>query len=311
MSNALPLPENAIALVKSYLLNLQNELTNSFSSIDTNSFHEDCWERAEGGGGITRILEDGTVFSKVGIGFSQVYGSALPPSASALRPELAGRNFNALGVSVIAHPENPYAPTAHANVRFFIAEKKGFQPIWWFGGGFDMTPYYGFTEDCILWHQTALKACLPYGESIYPRFKTNCDNYFYLKHRNEARGIGGLFFDDFNEKGFEHSFSLMQSIGNHFIQAYQPIVLRRKDTPFQQAQKEFQNYRRGRYVEFNLVYDRGTLFGLQSGGRTESILMSLPPVVNWKYNWQPQPNTPEMRLYTDFLPVKDWLNSKI
>ncbi|STX28731.1 oxygen-dependent coproporphyrinogen III oxidase [Legionella beliardensis] len=305
--NNLPLPENAIELVKTYLLNLQNSLCLTLSNMDGKAFHEDIWTRPLGGGGITRVMEKGNVFAKAGVNFSHVSGEKLPPAASALRPELAGRTFNALGVSIVLHPENPYAPTTHANIRFFIAEKEGFPPIWWFGGGFDLTPYYGFLEDCKHWHYTARQACVSFGEHLYPKFKAWCDDYFFLKHRQEARGIGGLFFDDFNEVSFEHSFAFMQSIGNHFIKAYEPIINKRKDHPYGAREKAFQLYRRGRYVEFNLIYDRGTLFGLQSGGRTESILMSLPPEVNWLYNWQPEANSPEAKLYTDFLPAKDWL----
>lgn len=303
-----PLPTNAIDLVKAYLLNLQNTLSTALESIDgVGQFIEDEWTRPQGGGGKTRIMSKGRIFAKAGIGFSHVSGNQLPPSASANRPELAGCTFNALGVSLVFHPDNPYVPTTHANVRFFIAEKENSPPVWWFGGGFDLTPYYGFDEDCQHWHQTALNACTPFGAEIYPRFKRWCDDYFYLKHRQEARGIGGLFFDDYNEESFEHSFGLTQSIGDHFIQAYLPIVERRQSLAFGPREKAFQLYRRGRYVEFNLVYDRGTLFGLQSGGRTESILMSLPPEVHWEYNWQPEDQSPEATLYTDYLPARDWL----
>lgn len=310
MSITYELPVDAIEQVKAYLLQLQNNICTVIEDLDGHSqFIEDAWKRPAGGGGITRVLAQGKVFAKAGVNFSHVSGEQLPPSASAHRPELAGRKFSALGVSLVIHPDNPYIPTSHANVRFFIAEKEGSSPIWWFGGGFDLTPYYGFEEDCRHWHQTALNACQPFGEDIYPRFKKWCDEYFFIKHRNEARGIGGLFFDDYNEISFEHSFSLMQSIGDHYIKAYAPIVSRRKELPFGEQEKAFQNYRRGRYVEFNLVYDRGTLFGLQSGGRTESILMSLPPDVSWAYNWQPKENSPEARLYSDFLPARDWLSN--
>lgn len=309
MSNNNELPINAIEQVKNYLLQLQNNICSSLENLDGHSrFVEDAWQRAAGGGGITRVLTGGHVFAKAGVNFSHVLGEQLPSSASAHRPELAGRKFNALGVSLVIHPDNPYVPTSHANVRFFIAEKENSPPVWWFGGGFDLTPYYGFEEDCHHWHQTAFDACLPFGQEIYPRFKKWCDDYFFLKHRNEARGIGGLFFDDYNEINFEHSFSLMKSIGDHYIKAYTPIVSRRKELPFGVREKAFQNYRRGRYVEFNLVYDRGTLFGLQSGGRTESILISLPPEVSWTYNWKPEAHSPEARLYTDFLPIRDWLD---
>ncbi|KTC79848.1 oxygen-dependent coproporphyrinogen III oxidase [Legionella cherrii] len=308
MSKDNTLPEHAIQQVKTYLLQLQNTICSRLENLDGQAqFIEDAWERPSGGGGITRVLTQGSVFAKAGVNFSHVSGEKLPASASAHRPELAGRNFNALGVSLVIHPDNPYVPTSHANVRFFLAEKEGADPVWWFGGGFDLTPYYGFEEDCIHWHQTALRACQPFGQSIYPKFKEWCDDYFFIKHRNEARGIGGLFFDDYNEISFDHSFSLMQSIGNHYIEAYAPIVERRKSHPFGEREKAFQNYRRGRYVEFNLVYDRGTLFGLQSNGRTESILMSLPPEVTWEYNWQPVAQSAEAKLYTDFLPARDWL----
>lgn len=311
MSELDSLPTSAIEQVKSYLLKLQISICKAIEDLDGKAkFIEDCWERPAGGGGITRVLTKGKVFAKAGVNFSHVSDEKLPVSATAHRPELAGRNFSALGVSLVIHPDNPFIPTSHANVRFFIAEKEGFNPVWWFGGGFDLTPYYGFIEDCQHWHQTALNACQPFGATIYPKFKKWCDDYFFIKHRNEARGIGGLFFDDYNEQSFEHSFQLMQSIGNHFIPAYAPIVLRRKLIPFGIREKTFQNYRRGRYVEFNLVYDRGTLFGLQSGGRTESILMSLPPEVSWEYNWQPEENSPEAKLYSDFLPARDWLHSQ-
>lgn len=312
MTYCKPLPANAIDQIKNYLLQLQNSICAELESLDgTAKFFEDSWQRPAGGGGITRVLNNGAVFAKAGVNFSHVSGGELPASASAHRPELAGRTFSALGVSLVIHPDNPYIPTSHANVRFFIAEKEGADPVWWFGGGFDLTPYYGFVEDCQLWHQNALQACQPFGSDIYPKFKQWCDEYFFIKHRNEARGIGGLFFDDYNEISFDHSFALMQSIGNHYIKAYAPIVSRRKSHPFGQTEKTFQKYRRGRYVEFNLIYDRGTLFGLQSGGRTESILISLPPEVSWEYNWEPAINSPEAKLYTDFLPAQDWLNLEI
>lgn len=308
MSDPKALPFNAIDHIKSYLLQLQNTICTTLETIDGQSrFIEETWKRPGGGGGITRVLSHGRLFAKAGVNFSHVSGEQLPASASAHRPELAGRTFSALGVSLVIHPENPYVPTSHANVRFFVAEKEGMEPVWWFGGGFDLTPYYGFVEDCQHWHQTALNACQPFGETIHPKFKQWCDDYFYIKHRNEARGIGGLFFDDYNEISFEHSFALMQSIGNHFLSAYEPIVERRQDHPYGAKEKEFQRFRRGRYVEFNLVYDRGTLFGLQSGGRTESILMSLPPEVQWGYNWQPEEGSAEAKLYSDFLPARDWL----
>ena len=304
----LTLPENAIEQIKSYLLQLQNNICKTLEQLDGQGhFVEDAWTRDQGGGGLTRVMHHGAVFASAGVNFSHVSGGELPPSASINRPELAGRRFSALGVSLVIHPDNPYVPTSHANVRFFVAEKDDAAPVWWFGGGFDLTPYYGFEEDCVLWHQTAKKACEPFGEDIYPEFKAWCDRYFYIKHRQEARGIGGLFFDDYHAQGFDHSFALMQSIGDHFIQAYAPIVTRRKTHPFGEREKSFQLYRRGRYVEFNLVYDRGTLFGLQSGGRTESILMSLPPQVNWQYNWQPEKNSEEDKLYTHYLPARKWI----
>jgi len=297
--------------VKNYLLSLQDRICERLEQADgKEKFVEDDWERegAGDGGGRTRVLTDGAVFEQGGVNFSQVSGDSLPPSATASRPELAGRSFEALGVSLVIHPKNPYIPTSHANVRFFIAEKEGEDPIWWFGGGYDLTPYYGFDEDVIAWHQTAKTACDPFGENVYADYKKWCDEYFFLKHRNEPRGVGGLFFDDLNEGGFEHCFSFMQSVGNSYTQAYLPIVEKRKNSPFGERERDFQLYRRGRYVEFNLVYDRGTLFGLQSGGRTESILMSLPPLVKWKYNWQPEPDSPEQQLYQHFLKPQDWLN---
>ena len=254
-------------------------------------------------------MEGGAVFEKAGINFSHVFGSGLPASATASRPELAGRSFQAMGVSLVIHPRNPYVPTSHANVRFFVAEKEGAEPVWWFGGGFDLTPYYGYQARMPQhWHRMAREACTPFGETVYPRYKQWCDDYFFLKHRHEPRGIGGLFFDDLNEGGFEYCCALMMSVGNHYLPAYLPIVERRKDIAWGEREKDFQRYRRGRYVEFNLVYDRGTLFGLQSGGRTEAILMSLPPEVNWRYNWHPQPGTPEAELYELFLKPRDWLN---
>jgi coproporphyrinogen III oxidase len=297
-----------IAAVKSFLLDLQERICAMLEAEDGRArFQEDSWTRAEGGGGRARVLASGAVIEKGGVMFSEVMGSSLPPSATAHRPELAGRAWQALGVSLVIHPENPYAPTSHANVRFFIASKDGAEPIWWFGGGFDLTPYYGFTDDVQHWHRTAAEACAPFGAEVYPRYKTWCDEYFFLKHRQEARGVGGLFFDDLNEGGFERCFAFMQAIGNAYITAYQPILARRKTLPWGERERDFQLYRRGRYVEFNLVFDRGTLFGLQSGGRTESILVSMPPQVSWRYNWQPEPGTPEAALYTDFLPPRDWL----
>ena len=299
-----------VQAVSSYLLSLQDRICHALERVDQqNSFREDQWTRDEGGGGRSRVMEEGAVFEKAGINFSHVHGHQLPASATAHRPELAGRNFEALGVSLVIHPRNPYAPTSHANVRFFIAEKDGSEPVWWFGGGFDLTPYYGYEEDAIHWHSTARDACQPFGDDVYPRFKNWCDEYFYLKHRNEPRGIGGLFFDDYNAPGFADSFALMQSIGDHFVPAYVPIVEKRMHQPYGDRERDFQLYRRGRYVEFNLVYDRGTLFGLQTGGRTESILMSLPPLVSWRYDWQPQAGSPEAELYDLFLKPRDWITA--
>lgn len=294
--------------VKAYLLDLQHRICAELEQEDgAATFLEDVWQREGGGGGCTRLLRHGGVFEQAGVNFSHVYGERLPPSATAQRPELAGCRFQALGVSVVVHPSNPYVPTSHANVRFFIATAEGRSPIWWFGGGFDLTPYYGFEDDCVHWHLTALAACKPFGPEVYPRFKRWCDDYFFLKHRGEPRGIGGLFFDDLNEWGFERGFAFMRSVGDHYLAAYRPIVARRKDVAYGARERDFQLYRRGRYVEFNLVYDRGTLFGLQSGGRTESILMSLPPVVHWRYNWAPQPGTQEGDLYERYLRPRDWL----
>jgi coproporphyrinogen III oxidase len=299
-----------VQAVSSYLLGLQDRICQALERVDQqNIFREDQWTREEGGGGRSRVMEEGAVFEKAGINFSHVHGHQLPASATAHRPELAGRNFEALGVSLVIHPRNPYAPTSHANVRFFIAEKDGCEPVWWFGGGFDLTPYYGYEEDATHWHNTARDACLPFGNDVYPRFKTWCDDYFYLKHRKEPRGIGGLFFDDYNAPGFADSFALMQSIGDHFVPAYVPIVEKRMHQPYGDRERDFQLYRRGRYVEFNLVYDRGTLFGLQTGGRTESILMSLPPLVTWRYDWQPQAESPEAELYDVFLKRRDWVTA--
>jgi coproporphyrinogen III oxidase len=294
--------------VKEYLQDLQDRICTSLEKFETSHhFLEENWTRSEGGGGRSRVLENGEVFEKAGINFSHVHGGELPASATAHRPELAGRNFQALGVSLVIHPNNPFVPTSHANVRFFIAEKPDADPVWWFGGGFDLTPYYGFEADAVHWHRIAQQACQPFGDDLYPRLKKWCDEYFYLQHRNEPRGIGGLFFDDYNAPGFEQSFAFMRSVGDHYIEAYTPIVEKRKDHPWQQQHRDFQRYRRGRYVEFNLVYDRGTLFGLQTGGRTESILMSLPPEVTWRYNWHPEPGSEEEKLYTDFLKPKKWI----
>ncbi len=273
-------------------------------------FRHDTWTRDGGGGGESSILADGGLFEQAGVGFSHVFGREMPPSATRARPALAGRGFQAMGVSLVLHPRNPHVPTTHLNLRFFTAEGDG-EPVWWFGGGFDLTPYYPVAEDVLHWHRTARAACAPFGEDVYPRYKQWCDEYFHLPHRNETRGVGGLFFDDLNEGGFERAFGLARSIGDAFLPAYLPIVEARRDLPYGEREREFQLYRRGRYVEFNLLYDRGTLFGLQSGGRTESILMSLPPRVRWEYGWQPEPGSPEERLYTDYLRPRDWLNEAL
>lgn len=297
-----------LAEVKAYLLQLQDSICEALSEEDGQAqFFGDEWSRAEGGGGRSRVLADGAVFEKAGVNFSHVHGASLPPSASAARPELAGRSFQAMGVSLVIHPQNPYVPTSHANVRFFVAEKEGEEPIWWFGGGYDLTPYYGREEDCVSWHQVAHAACEPFGSDVYPRFKKWCDDYFYLKHRDEPRGVGGLFFDDLNEWDFETCFSFMRSVGDSFVPAYLPIVARNRATPFGERERQWQLYRRGRYVEFNLVFDRGTLFGLQSGGRTEAILMSLPPLVRWEYDYAPQPGSEEEVLTAYYLQARDWL----
>jgi coproporphyrinogen III oxidase len=302
--------------VREYLIGLQQRIVARLEALDGKPFLSDAWEKPAdaplGGGGLTRILEGGNLFERAGVGFSHVTGKQLPPSASAHRPELAGRGFEAIGVSLVLHPRNPYVPTVHMNVRFFLARRRGNgaadngEEVFWFGGGMDLTPYYGFEEDARHFHATCKAALDPFGTDYYPRFKRWCDEYFFLKHRNEPRGVGGIFFDDFAELGFEHSFALQRSVGDAFLDAYVPIVERRRDTKYGEREREFQAYRRGRYVEFNLVYDRGTLFGLQSGGRTESILMSLPPQVSWRYDWHPQPGTPEARLYSDFLRARDW-----
>jgi len=290
-----------------FLTSLQDAICSVLSTEDGEAkFEEDRWERPAGGGGRTRVLRNGAVFEQAGVNFSHVHGDKLPPSATAARPEIAGWSFEAVGVSLVIHPHNPYIPTTHMNVRFFIASTPGKDPVWWFGGGFDLTPYYGFEEDCVHWHTTSRKACEPAGSDVYARLKKWCDEYFYLKHRSEPRGIGGLFFDDWSEPDFDKAFEFMQSVGNHFLEAYLPIVKRRKNTPFTEQERQFQLYRRGRYVEFNLVYDRGTLFGLQSGGRTESILMSLPPLVRWDYDWKPEAGSPEAELYEKYLIPQDW-----
>jgi len=294
--------------VKQYLLQLQDDICQRLERVDGGGkFIEESWAREEGGGGRSRVISGGAVIEKGGVNFSHVRGPQMPASATAHRPELAGRAFEAMGVSLVIHPHNPYAPTSHANVRFFIAEKPGEDPVWWFGGGYDLTPYYGFDEDCIHWHRTAKNACLPFGDEVYPRFKHWCDDYFFLKHRNEPRGVGGLFFDDLNQWDFATCFAFTRAIGSSYTDAICPILDKRKDHPFAEREKQFQLYRRGRYVEFNLVYDRGTLFGLQSGGRTESILMSLPPLVRWEYNFQPEPGSEEARLTDYFLQGRDWV----
>jgi coproporphyrinogen III oxidase len=297
-----------IDAVKAYLLELQDRICEELSAEDgAGKFLTDEWQRKEGGGGRSRVLSDGAVFEKAGVNFSHVHGPALPPSASASRPELAGRSFEAMGVSLVIHPRNPYVPTSHANVRFFVAHKEGADPVWWFGGGYDLTPYYGNIEDCVSWHRVASEACAPFGDDVYPRFKRWCDEYFHLRHRGEPRGVGGLFFDDLYEWGFDTCFDFMRAVGDSYIRAYRPIVARRKDTPYGEREREFQLYRRGRYVEFNLVFDRGTLFGLQSGGRTEAILMSLPPLVRWEYNYTPEPGSAEAQLTDYYLQDRDWL----
>ncbi|MGY6566251.1 MAG: oxygen-dependent coproporphyrinogen oxidase [Halomonadaceae bacterium] len=294
--------------VKSYLLDLQDRLCDGLATEDGGAgFREESWQREAGGGGRSRVMEHGRVFEKGGVNFSHVYGDRLPPSATAARPHLAGRGFHAVGVSWVLHPENPHVPTSHGNVRFFIAEKEGEAPVWWFGGGFDLTPYYPVLEDVVHWHRVARDACAPFGAEVYPRFKAWCDEYFYLKHREETRGVGGLFFDDFNEWDFDSCFAFQRAVGDAFLDAYLPIVRRRRDTPWSEREREFQLYRRGRYVEFNLVWDRGTLFGLQSGGRTESILMSMPPLARWEYGWTPEPGSAEEVLYREYLRPRDWL----
>ncbi len=294
--------------VKKYLLELQDQICEALAAEDGGAvFTEEAWQRPGGGGGRSRIIENGKLLEKGGVGFSHVMGDQLPPSATASRPELTGARWQAMGVSLVMHPENPFVPTSHMNVRLFVAEKDGMEPVWWFGGGYDLTPYYGFDEDCIHWHQTAKKACSPFGENVYDRFKLWCDEYFYLKHRDEPRGVGGIFYDDLNEWDFDTSFAFMQSIGNSFLEAYLPIIRARKSLPWTQSNRDWQEYRRGRYVEFNLVFDRGTIFGLQSGGRTESILMSLPPHVQWRYNYQPEVGSEEARLTDYYLTNRDWI----
>ena len=300
-----------IAAVRQYLLGLQQGIVGAFEAEDGLPFRRDGWQRPAGGklegDGLTQLIEEGRVLERGGCNFSHVQGASLPPSATQHRGDLAGAPFEALGVSLVMHPRNPYAPTAHMNVRLLAAFPVGRQPVVWFGGGMDLTPYYPFEEDARHFHRTCHDAVAPFGADLYPRFKAWCDEYFFLKHRQEARGVGGIFYDDFTEGGFERGFSLMQAVGNAFVPAYQPLVHKRRDTPYGERERDFQAYRRGRYVEFNLVWDRGTHFGLHGGGRTESILMSMPPIVKWRYDWQPEPGTPEARLYTDFLPPRDWL----
>jgi len=294
------------AATLAYFTGLQDRIVTRLETIERAKFRRDAWTRDEGGGGVSRLIEQGNVLERGGVLFSHVTGDRLPASASAHRPELAGRAWEAMGVSLVLHPRNPYAPTAHLNVRFFIAQKAGAEPVWWFGGGMDLTPYYGFTEDAVHFHRTCQEALGPFGADAYPRYKKWCDDYFYLKHRQEPRGIGGIFYDDLCDGDFDRCFALTQSVGDHFLAAYAPILERRKDIPFGARERDFQSYRRGRYVEFNLVWDRGTLFGLQSNGRTEAILMSMPPVAQWRYEWAPAPGTPEAQLYEEFLVVKDW-----
>lgn len=295
--------------VKNYLLNLQDSLCHALETQEKGRTHflKDSWVRSQGGGGESRILTNGNIFAKAGVNFSHVYGDHLPNIATAKRVNLTKASFNAVGLSLVIHPVNPYVPTSHANLRFFIAQPPDAQPVWWFGGGMDLTPYYGFIEDCQHWHRTVKAACDPFGANVYPKYKKWCDEYFFLKHRQEPRGIGGIFFDDLNEWDFTTCFAFCQSVGEHFLPAYLPIVQRRKHNRFTQRERTFQKIRRGRYVEFNLLYDRGTLFGLQSGGRVESILMSLPPEVFWQYNWQPEPNSVEAKFYEAFLAPRDWV----
>jgi coproporphyrinogen III oxidase len=303
-------PHAKTARVKAFLHDLQAQIVARLEQIDGNAFRRDAWTRPEGGGGLSCLIEEGAVFERGGVNFSHVTGAQMPASATAHRPELAGRPWEAMGVSLVLHPRNPYAPTVHLNVRFFIATQAGAEPIWWFGGGMDLTPYYGFEDDARHFHQGCADALAPFGEGVHAEYKAWCDRYFFLKHRNEPRGVGGIFFDDLNAGGFEHSFALMRSVGERFIPAYAPILERRKDLPYSERERDFQAYRRGRYVEFNLVFDRGTLFGLQSGGRTEAILMSMPPIVKWRYDWHPEPGSAEARLYDVFLKPRDWLDER-
>ena len=294
--------------VKTFLLQLQDQICRALEQQDgVAQFEQDDWQREQGGGGRTRVLRHGQVFEQAGVNFSHVFGVEMPASATAHRPELAGRRFEATGVSLVIHPHNPYVPTSHANVRFFIAEKEGEAPVWWFGGGFDLTPFYPFAEDCLHWHQVAHQLCQPFGDAVYSQHKAWCDRYFFLPHRNETRGIGGLFFDDLNQWEFDKCFAYIQAVGQGYLEAYLPIVEKRKSHCFGERERQFQLYRRGRYVEFNLVYDRGTLFGLQSGGRTESILMSMPPLARWEYDYQVEPNSAEAELYQYYLKPQNWI----
>jgi len=296
---------------RDYFVDLQSRIVAGLEDIDGSPFRRDEWRRPEGGGGIARLIEEGRVLERGGVNFSHVRGERLPPAATASRPGIAGRAWEAMGVSLVLHPRNPHAPTVHLNVRMFVAHaREGEGDVWWFGGGMDLTPYYGYAEDAIHFHGTCRDALAPFGAEVHPRFKRWCDEYFYLAHRREPRGIGGIFYDDLADGGFERCFALTRSVGDAFLAAYAPILKRRQDTPYGERERDFQLYRRGRYVEFNLVWDRGTLFGLQSNGRTEAILMSLPPLVRWRYDWQPAAGTPEARLYTDFLVAKDWLDGQ-
>ena len=294
-------------VVKDYFVGLQDNIVSRLEELDGKSFLRDSWNRPQGGGGISRLVEQGNLFERGGVNFSHVYGQTLPPSASALRPELAGRSYEAMGVSLVLHPHNPYVPTVHMNVRFFLAMKEGDEPVWWFGGGMDLTPYYGFEEDAIHFHAICKQALSPFGAELHAEYKAWCDRYFFLKHRDEPRGIGGVFFDDLSDPDFDSCYALTRNVGDHFLNAYLPIATRRRDHAYGERERDFQAYRRGRYVEFNLVYDRGTLFGLQSGGRTESILMSLPPIVKWRYDWKPDAGSPEARLYDVFLTGRNWV----
>jgi coproporphyrinogen III oxidase len=293
--------------VRNYLLGLQERIVAALEAFDGKPFLRDEWKRPQGGGGISRLIEEGDFFERGGVNFSHVTGDKLPASATAHRPEIAGRSWEAMGVSLVLHPRNPYCPTTHLNVRCFVATQEGEDPVWWFGGGMDLTPYYGIAEDAVHFHRSCKAALAPFGDEVHARYKKWCDEYFFLKHRNEPRGIGGIFFDDLNEGGFDRCFALTQSVGDHFTEAYLPICARRRDLPYGERERDFQAYRRGRYVEFNLVWDRGTLFGLQSGGRTEAILMSLPPIVKWRYDWHPAPGSAEAKLYSDFLLPRDWI----